>query len=834
MTADLEKPHAVAGDKADEPQFVTEADMELAIERKLEHEKAGDADPESGEFLDEIYDIVDAVVSRTDDPTIPANTFRVWTLGIIFCGGLAFMNTVFSFRTNSFTANPLIGVLVAYPLGLFMAAVLPTGKIIGDFSLNPGKFSHKEHGLIYIFCNSGANTAYAIYNIIGQKYKLGQNLSVVWAILFAVVTQIFGYGLAGLCRRYLVRPAAMLWPTNLSIIAMLNSLHEKKNDDEQYKMSRFNFFWMVVALAFTWQFFPLYIMPVMSAFSWLCWVTPQGSNAHFLASAQPQGGMGLLSLTFDWNIMYSLAPITSPLWAVMNQVFGLWLFMWVVTPALYFSNAFGIDQKIGADPDQGPNGTDSQFPFGRTLNSPSLFNKDGLRVGTRTFVNTTTLSLNQKVYDENAPIYLTSYFALEYACSFVVFVAAIVHVGLWYGKDIWHRFRTAMRDLDVQDVHAKLMDVYPDVPDLWYIILVAFNLVFGIIVCQVGGFDLPWWGVLLGFALACVSILPIGIIQAISGQQIGLNVMSEFLIGLILPGRIAAVMAFKTLSYMAMYQGLSLVADLKLGHYMKIPPRALFTVQLFSTVVTSVINVLAGCWIYESFGRSKKTHFIKDDPTSDFVWRLDTSEAPEGWTANGYNVFLNAGAIWGAIGPARFFGPGSPYYKTLIGFLVGGVAPLIPYYLHKAFPTGYWHLVNVPLIAIFPIEAGALNSGLITPLVLAFIVNYVLKKYRHGWWKKYAYVMSAGFDSGLAFCLLVVFFSFQYNQFYQNPFPAWIGNPADQEHCAPDYYLTCTMNQIQGGARNQTYDITYDSYCRSINFQGQAAALGLDGLTPPE
>ncbi|KAJ3281750.1 hypothetical protein HDU76_008860, partial [Blyttiomyces sp. JEL0837] len=147
---------------------------------------------------------------------------------------------------------------------------------------------------------------------------------------------------------------------------------------------------------------------------------------------------------------------------------------------------------------------------------------------------------------------------MEYMASFIVFVAAIMHVVLWYGKDVWHRFRSAMRDLDSNDVHARMMDVYPDVPDLWYVILLAVNLVIGIVVCQFGGFGLPWWGVILGLALAIVSIIPIGVIQAISGQQIGLNVMSEFMIGLILPGRIAAVMAFKTLSYMAMSQGLLL------------------------------------------------------------------------------------------------------------------------------------------------------------------------------------------------------------------------------------------------------------------------------------
>ncbi|KAJ3191700.1 hypothetical protein HK101_007494 [Irineochytrium annulatum] len=827
MTVDLEKPHRVPGDKSDEPQFVTEADMELAIERKIEHEKAGDVDPESGEFLDEIYDIVDAVVSRTDDPTIPANTIRVWVLGLILNAALAFMNTVFSFRSNAFSLNPLVGVLAAYPAGIFMSKVLPSRKLFGDFSLNPGKFSHKEHGLIYIFCNAANGTAYAVYNIVGQKYKLGQDLSMAWAILFAVVTQIFGYGLAGLCRRYLVRPAAMLWPSNLSIIAMLNSLHEQKNEDDQYKMSRFNFFWMVAAIMFCYQWLPGYIMPVLSAVSWLCWIAPQGSNLRFFASAQPQGGMGLLSLSFDWNIVSAMAPITAPLWAVLNQMLGMWLFFWIVVPALYFSNAFGIDQQIGTATSQGPNGTSPTiFPFGRTLNDAHLFNKHGVKVSTLSFVTTSNMSLNEEFYDENKPIYLTTYFAVEYAASFIVFISAIVHVTLWYGKDIWHRFRTAVRDLDTQDVHAKLMDAYPDVPDLWYMALLGFNIVLAIIVCQIGGFDLPWWGVILGFALACVSILPIGIIQAISGQQIGLNVMSEFMIGLILPGRIAAVMAFKTLSYMSMYQGLLLVADLKLGHYMKIPPRALFIVQLVATTTAAIINVVAASWIYESFGRAKQTRFVPEDPNSALVWRLD-DDPPVGWNANGYVVFLSAGAIWGAIAPARFFGPGSPYFKTLIGFLVGFVAPFIPYYLHKVFPTGYWHLVNVPLIAIFPVQAGGLNSSLVTPLILAFVVNYVIKKYRHGWWKKYAYVMSAAFDSGLAFATLIIFFATNYNQFYKLPFPSWIGNPFDVEHCAPDYFLTCSMNEQQGNARNQTYDFASDAYCRSINFRNQTAKLGL-------
>ncbi|KAJ3169036.1 hypothetical protein HK101_011579 [Irineochytrium annulatum] len=812
--------------KVDEPKLVSEADMELAIERKMEHEKNGDADPESGEYLDEIYDIVDAVVSRSDDPTMPANTFRVWFLGTIMCAGLAALTTLFSFRTNSFSPNPIMGVLIAYPFGLLMAAVLPRGKIIGDFSLNPGKFSFKEHGLIYVFCNAaiGNGNAYAVYNIVLQKYKLGQDLNTVAAYVFCIVTQIFGYGMAGLCRRYLVRPAAMLWPSNLSIIAMLNSFHEHSSDDSTYKMSRVKFFWIAAGGMFCYSFFPNFIMPILTSFSLMCYMAPQGSTARFLGSATNFNGMGIFAITLDWNVIATAAtfPITSPLWAVLNQCIGLIIVMWILTPALYVSNAFGLDQGLGSNPLQGPNGSNGQatYAYGHALNTGHLFDKDGKHVSAASFLNLNNLTLNEAHYDAKKPIYITTYFALTYTISFVVFTAAIVHCALWYGKDIWHRFRSTVRDLDTTDIHAKLMDVYADVPDLWYIILLCINLVAAILVCQFGGFDLPWWGVILGFALALVSILPIGVIQAISGQQIGLNVMSEFLIGLILPGRIAAVMSFKTLSYMAMAMGLSLVADLKLGHYMKIPPRAMFSVQLFASILGAIVNTATAMAIYEQFGRDPSQHFIEDDPTSPLVWKLDSSP-PNGWSATGYGVFLSAGAIWGAIGPARFFGPGSPYFKTLIGFAVGLVAPVIPWLLHRQYPNGYWHLVNIPVIAVISFNAGSTNSMIISSLVISIFVNFYLKKYRHAWWKKYAYVMSAAFDAGLAFCLAVIFSAFQSNPDFIIGFPAWGGNRADAENCAPDWYLTCTDNANHGGFFNKTYDIHNDPYCSSINFQNK-------------
>lgn len=785
------------------------------------------------DFLgDDIHDSLDAVLSKTDDPRTPALTFRVWLLGTFFACILASVNTLFTFRTNTFYVNPFIGVLLSYPLGHLMAKYIPRDRytLFGmSFTLNPGPFSLKEHALIYVYVSTASGPAYALYNTVGQRYQLYQSsLSTPICLLFGIITQCFGYGLAGLCRRYLVRPTAMLWPNNLSTIALLNSLHELDGvggGGGRWTMSRFKFFWVAAGCMAAYQLLPSYFMPILMAVSMLCYVAPSSSSpqlTRMLGSAQPGGGLGMLSLTFDWSIISLHSPITTPLWALMNQFGGIWFFMWVLIPILWSVDAFSNDRLMGTDPFDGPNGT-RRFPLGQTLNSPQLFFANGTRVAALSFVDPKTLRLNNEFYEEHQPIHITTYFAIEYFASFVVFAATLVHVYLWYGRDIWLRFKAAMGDLDKDDPHSRMMAAYPDVPETWYIGLLIINVIAAIAVCQWGGFDLPFWGVLLALLLAMVSIIPIGTIQAISGQQVGLNVMSEFLIGLILPGRIAAVMSFKTLSYMAMHQALFLVQDLKLGHYLKISPRAMFTVQLTSTILAVIINILTAFGIYESFGRSSTDYIDKNNKELGFVWTLQSSDPPRGWNANNYIVFLNAGTIWGAIGPARFFGPGSPYSSTLYGFLVGAVLPFVFWGLHKAFPqNSIFPLINIPLIFVFPMQAGGFRSDLLTPVLVGFLVNVIIKKSSPLWWKRYAYVMSAAFDSGSAMGLTIIFLIVSVNPAFQIPFPNYALNLPDVEGCAPEFYQTCVGNMIQGNGFGKTYSLKNDSYCSSINFGGES------------
>ena len=61
--------------------------------------------------------------------------------------------------------------------------------------------------------------------------------------------------------------------------------------------------------------------------------------------------------------------------------------------------------------------------------------------------------------------------------------------------------------------------------------------------------EVPIWGLLISISVAAFYIIPIGMIQAITNQQIALNVITELVAGYALPGRPLANMIFKTFGY---------------------------------------------------------------------------------------------------------------------------------------------------------------------------------------------------------------------------------------------------------------------------------------------
>jgi len=59
-------------------------------------------------------------------------------------------------------------------------------------------------------------------------------------------------------------------------------------------------------------------------------------------------------------------------------------------------------------------------------------------------------------------------------------------------------------------------------------------------------------------------------------SQISLNLLAQIIPGTLLPGQPLANMLFKAYSVQTLTESTSFVQDLKLGHYIKVPPRATF------------------------------------------------------------------------------------------------------------------------------------------------------------------------------------------------------------------------------------------------------------------
>jgi len=234
-------------------------------------------------------------------------------------------------------------------------------------------------------------------------------------------------------------------------------------------------------------------------------------------------------------------------------------------------------------------------------------------------------------------------------------------------------------------------------------------------------------------------------IQAITNQQIGLNVVTELVIGYALPGKPVAMMLFKTWGFMTMSQGLQFASDFKLGHYMKIPPRTMFWCQVVATVIAGTTQIGVQTWMFSH---------IEDmcDPLQPSGF-----SCPDTWT------FYTASVIWGVIGPRLQFSKGHTYNVLLYFFLIGAIAPLIPWLINKKWPNNYINYINIPLIFGGTGDIPPANAVNYVPwTIVGFIFQYVIRRNHFSWWTKYNYVLSAALDSGVAVSTVIIFFTLQY------------------------------------------------------------------------
>ncbi|KAH9172005.1 OPT oligopeptide transporter protein-domain-containing protein, partial [Lactarius sanguifluus] len=135
---------------------------------------------------------------------------------------------------------------------------------------HPCPWNIKEHVLVFIMTDVSIGPAYALNAIIVAEVYYQLHLGFWFSLVLLLATQLTGFGLAGLCRRFLVWPVSMVWPQNLMTCTLLNTFHAK--EDENSGISRFCYFMFVFTGAFFFFFLPGYLFQALSMFSWICWL----------------------------------------------------------------------------------------------------------------------------------------------------------------------------------------------------------------------------------------------------------------------------------------------------------------------------------------------------------------------------------------------------------------------------------------------------------------------------------------------------------------------------------------------------------------------------------
>jgi OPT oligopeptide transporter protein len=244
------------------------------------------------------YPQVRASVPATDDPTLSISTPRMWTLSLLFAVAGSATNLFFSLRYPSVAITPVIALVLVHPLGklwdiLFKHHDDPDEVFLDGIrqSLEPdthsaarrirlwlaqGRWNEKEHACVYISSNVSFGFAFATDVIVEQHKFYKQDVPILYQILLTISTQILGYAFAGLTRRYLVRPAAMIWPGTLMSTAMFTTMHKQDNEPANgWTISRYRFFIYVWTGAFTWYFLPGLLFPALSYFNVITWFAPK-------------------------------------------------------------------------------------------------------------------------------------------------------------------------------------------------------------------------------------------------------------------------------------------------------------------------------------------------------------------------------------------------------------------------------------------------------------------------------------------------------------------------------------------------------------------------------
>ncbi|WBW72749.1 oligopeptide transporter 7 [Schizosaccharomyces osmophilus] len=696
-------------------------------------------------------------VSLEDDPKEPTLTFRYFLMTLIFIPPGAFLDTMSSYRTSSAAYSVFFVQIASYWLGKWLAKILPSKTIRiwkFSFSLNPGPFSVKECVLVTLSAASGATGSQGTTSISVAELFYNQKVNPAVAIFFMWAIVWTGYSFAAIARNFLLYDPQYQWPQALMQTSLFEAFRKSDNNSKLASKQMRVFFIGLVGLT-VWQFFPEYIFPMTGSLAFLCWVAPRNQVANFLGSGM--SGMGFLNITLDWSNITSSIMIM-PYWTQVIKFIAFVVGAWILLPAAKWGN-------LGS--------------FKHGLMSNSLFLKNGT-VYPATRLMTANFQFNETAYQEIGPGYMGTQKIWNMFFDYASYISAITWILFFghkqiisTGKKLFRRIRSGGNiSNEYTDRLNKIQSSYDDVPLWWFLVLFLISFVILITIFATGNMFIPWWAYIVALGFGAIIVTPMSWLYALSNFQLAIGTFNELIYGYM----IHAVSGFKhpagASSYGAIagdawYRAQYMLQDQKIGHYMHIPPRAVFFSQIFGELLGVPVNY--GClrWVLNT-----KREFLsgeKKDPLHQ-------------WTGQSLVSYNTMAIQYVLIGPKRLFAE-AMYRPLPYGFLAGALAPAIIYILFRLFPKGKFHLWNITIFcSTMSHFYGNLSTGYFSSFIGGTITNFYFYRYRHNLWRKYNYILGAAFDTAFNLAMLLIFIFFSAGK--QVAMPSWWGNNSDSvERC---------------------------------------------------
>ncbi|KAJ5570081.1 uncharacterized protein N7459_009511 [Penicillium hispanicum] len=712
-------------------------------------------------------DILTHTLHLQDDPSLPALTFRSWFLGIglsIFGGTIS---SIYYFKPQTVVVSTVFIAVLAYLLGEGMAIGIPRIGIIGRW-LNPHPFNVKEHLAIIVMANSASIAALGIELLAVERLYYDAKLNGALSIFLLFSSQMLGYGLGGLMRKTLVYPKNMLWPQNIPVNNMLETLHRPRSATrKQLKV----FGWVFGAI-FLWEIVPEWIMPILTGVSIFCLANQKSAVfTNVFGGASGNEGLGLFSICFDWEyISGGTSPLYFPVDSLISQGVGVILCIAVFCDVFYGdiweAQRFPFLSQVLFS---GNSTADNQLQWNQTLviGADNRIDKDALaEVGLPWFTATYVINIltsNMAITAGMTHVFLWHWEDMKAALSFLTWdsLKHILNPRAW-NLAFWKKEAKAEPYQEHYDPHYKLMAAYKEVPNWWYTIVLVLSLVVGLICLYKGDSSLPWWGFLVACLVAWLFLMVFGSMQALTGISFIIQPIVQLIGGYIQPGNPVANMYFTLFGYNSVTQGALLGQDLKLAQYGHLAPRVTFSMQMIGTLIGAIFNYI----MMNSIVTNQREILLSIEGTN--IW--------SGQQPQQYNTLSVA---WGGLAH-ELFSVGSRYEWCNLAIILGFFAPLPFYLLHKRFPSLGLHNVNTSVILYYvSYMFVGINSSVMSFYLIGFASQWWLRRYYPNLFIKYNYLVSAALDGGTSVIVFIMSFALFGAAGNAVSFPKYWGNNAN-------------------------------------------------------